>query len=88
MDSCLIKKRPEEAPSLIGHQVVPGKLLLLLLQVLQGGYFGELALVNHDRRAATVVAKDDVKVACEFPTMTIKIIFSFSQHVFCDIPIR
>lgn len=32
-------------------------------EVLQGGYFGELALVNHDRRAATVVAKDDVKVA-------------------------
>ena len=32
----------------------------------QGGYFGELALVNHDKRAATVAAKDDVKVACEF----------------------
>ena len=35
-------------------------------QVQQGGYFGELALVNHDKRAATVAAKDDVKVACEF----------------------
>ena len=34
-------------------------------QVHEGGYFGELALVNHDKRAATVVAKDDVKVACE-----------------------
>ena len=37
-----------------------------LHQVQQGGYFGELALVNHDKRAATVAAKDDVKVACEF----------------------
>jgi len=32
-------------------------------EVQQGGYFGELALVNHDKRAATVAAKDDVKVA-------------------------
>jgi len=32
-------------------------------EVHQGGYFGELALVNHDKRAATVAAKDDVKVA-------------------------
>ena len=38
-------------------------------QVQQGGYFGELALVNHDKRAATVAAKDDVKVACEFLIM-------------------
>ena len=40
-----------------------------LHQVQQGGYFGELALVNHDKRAATVAAKDDVKVACEFLIM-------------------
>ena len=30
-----------------------------------GKYFGELALVNHAPRQATVVARDDVKVACE-----------------------
>jgi len=32
-------------------------------EVQQGGYFGELALVNHNKRAATVAAKDDVRVA-------------------------
>ena len=30
-----------------------------------GKYFGELALVNHAPRQATVVARDDVRVACE-----------------------
>ena len=30
-----------------------------------GKYFGELALVHHAPRQATVVARDDVKVACE-----------------------
>ena len=31
----------------------------------QGEYFGELGLVNHMPRAATVAARDDVRVACE-----------------------
>ena len=30
-----------------------------------GKYFGELALVNHAPRQATVVARDDVRVACK-----------------------
>jgi len=32
-------------------------------EVKQGEYFGELALVNHAPRAATVAAKDNVRVA-------------------------
>ena len=43
-------------------------------QVQQGGYFGELALVNHNKRAATVAAKDDVRVACEFLIMMMMVI--------------
>ena len=31
----------------------------------KGGYFGELALVTHKPRAATVKAEGDVKVACK-----------------------
>ena len=31
-----------------------------------GKYFGELGLVNHAPRQATVVARDDVRVACEY----------------------
>lgn len=32
----------------------------------KGGYFGELALVTHKPRAATVVADKEVRVACKF----------------------
>ena len=33
----------------------------------EGGYFGELALVTHKARAATVSANaEDVRVACEY----------------------
>ena len=45
----------------------------------QGGYFGELALVNHDKRAATVAAKDDVKVACECLIMIMMMIILGDQ---------
>ena len=31
----------------------------------EGGYFGELALVTHKPRAATVNAKDSASVACK-----------------------
>jgi CRP-like cAMP-binding protein len=34
----------------------------------KGGYFGELALVTHKPRAATVKAEGDVKVACKLST--------------------
>ena len=30
-----------------------------------GGYFGELALVTHKPRAATVTANGDIRVACK-----------------------
>lgn len=33
-------------------------------EIQQGGYFGELGLINHAPRQATVSARDDVKVAC------------------------
>ena len=34
-------------------------------EVQQGEYFGERALINHAPRAATVAAKDEVRVACK-----------------------
>ena len=38
--------------------------LLQVNEIQQGGYFGELGLINHAPRQATVSARDDVKVAC------------------------
>lgn len=35
-------------------------------QVGKSGYFGELALVTHKPRAASVYASGNVKLACEF----------------------
>jgi len=32
----------------------------------KGGYFGELALVTHKPRAATVKAEGEVRAACEW----------------------
>ena len=38
----------------------------------EGGYFGELALVTHKVRAATVTANvEDVRVACEYLHMAV-----------------
>ena len=34
-------------------------------EIQQGGYFGELGLINHAPRQATVSAREDVKVACK-----------------------
>ena len=34
-------------------------------EIHQGGYFGELGLINHAPRQATVSAREDVKVACK-----------------------
>ena len=38
--------------------------ILQVNEIQQGGYFGELGLINHAPRQATVSARDDVKVAC------------------------
>lgn len=32
----------------------------------KGGYFGELALVTHKPRAASVIAQSDVRLACKY----------------------
>ena len=37
----------------------------LISEISKGGYFGELALVTHKPRAASICAKDNVRVACE-----------------------
>ena len=41
------------------------QLHLQVTTVQKGGYFGELALVTHKPRAATVKAEGDVRVACK-----------------------
>ena len=40
-------------------------IFLQVTTIQKGGYFGELALVTHKPRAATVKAEGDVKVACK-----------------------
>lgn len=40
-------------------------VLFQVTTVQKGGYFGELALVTHKPRAATVKAEGDVRVACK-----------------------
>ena len=59
----------EEKPQQVEHVAiesmeVSGKFQVNELQ--PGKYFGELGLVNHAPRQATVVARDDVRVACEY----------------------
>ena len=41
--------------------------ILQVNEIQQGGYFGELGLINHAPRQATVSAREDVKVACKDP---------------------
>ena len=48
--------------------------ILQVNEIQQGGYFGELGLINHAPRQATVSARDDVKVACRD---TLFIIYKF-----------
>ena len=60
-----------ESGTLVVLMRVEGEVKAVAEYTEQGEYFGELALVNHAPRAATVAAKDDVRVACK-STITIK----------------
>ncbi len=42
------------------------KMIYQVTTIEKGGYFGELALVQHKPRAATVVADEEVRCACKF----------------------